>query len=72
MDFAETTHKKRIAELIKPHYSFYLMKKGLLQQLLLQSLNHVDRHLVEVVLRVPAPLCTSAAVVHLVRPDSTS
>ena len=38
------------------------------QQLLLQSLDHIDRHLVEVVLRIPAPLLAGAAVVHLVRP----
>ena len=39
-----------------------------LQQFLLQAVNHIDRHLVEVILGIPAPLVASAAVVHLVGP----
>ena len=46
MDFDETCYKKRIAEIFQPPLFANLGRAVQLQQLLLQGLNHVDRHLV--------------------------
>ena len=48
--------------------SYLRLKLLLLQQLFLEVENHVVGHLLEVELRIPAPLVAGAAVVHVVGP----
>ena len=57
-------NQKKLAHTMRTNLLRHIKTPKSLQQFHLQGLNHIDGHLVEVVLRVPAPLVAGAAVVH--------